>query len=244
MNCNECLEELSTTSLREIPSDSAVMRHCATCPDCARLTTQLREREYDTASVLNNLPPMTSAIGISASAASLSKRRRVGRVVVVLSGVASALIIWAVGATMVVPAMFRSGVMGSPAGGLHTETIHLACLSAEQAADIIHPYVRSRGSTYYTPTSGIHAITVRGTSVEIARSQELIGEFENDARAGCHVDLGSQLRNLEGQLDQAAAEARTERAAERAADRAAAAAKDLEGTSAKPVVAGTPPDKK
>ena len=191
MNCSECLEELATRSLREIPSDSAVMRHCATCPDCARLTTQLREREYETASILNNLPPMSSPVGVAQTAVALSSRRRVGRVVVMLSGVASAIIIWAVGATMVVPVMFRSGVMGSPAGGLHTETIRLTCLSAEQAADIIYPYVRSRGSTFYTPTSGIPAITVRGTSVEIARSQELISEFENDARTGCSVDPGN-----------------------------------------------------
>ncbi|HST06746.1 MAG TPA: hypothetical protein VLJ83_01155 [Gemmatimonadaceae bacterium] len=237
MNCSECLEELATRSLREIPSDSAVMRHCATCPDCARLTTQLREREYDTASILNNLPPMTSSTGVAETAVALSHRRRVGRVVVVLSGVASALIIWAVAATMIFPAMFRSGVMGSPVGGLHTETIRLACLSAEQAADIIHPYVRSRGSTYYTPRSGIHAITVRGTSIEIARAQELIGEFENDARAGCHVDLGSQLRELEGALDGAVAGAR-------AATQAAAAAKDLGGAAARPVIAGTAADKK
>ena len=237
MNCNECLEELATRSLREIPADSAVMRHCATCPDCARLTTQLREREYDTASILNNLPPIVSATGLAETAVALSNRRRVGRVVVTLSGIAGALIVWAVIAMMVAPAMFRSGMMGSPVGGLHTQTIRLACLTAEQAADIIHPYVRSRGSTYYTPTSGIPAITVRGTSVEIARSEELISEFENDARAGCHVDLGSQLRGLQGEIDRAVL-------AGAAARQAAAAAKDIGAAAPSPVIAGTPPNKK
>jgi hypothetical protein len=205
MNCHDCLEELATRSLRELPSDSAVMQHCASCPDCAGLATALREREYDAASVLNNLPPLSSPITVAQTAVGMSNRRRIGRVVVMLSGIAGAIIIWVVGATMVVPAMFRAGILGPNPARLHTETIHLACLSPAQAADIIYPYVRSHGSTFYTPTSGLRAITVRGTSEEVAKSRILIGQFENDAKAVCNLSLAGQVARLKGDLDGALA---------------------------------------
>lgn len=185
MNCQECLEELATTSLRELPADSAIMRHCATCPDCAGLTTRLREREYEAASILNNLPPMSNPITVAEAAVELSRRRRIGRVVVTLSGIAGALIIGFVSSSTVIPAMFRAGVIGVSSTALRTETIPLSCLSPAQAADIINPYVRSRGSVYYTPSSGISAITVRGTADEVARSRNLIHDFENDPAAAC-----------------------------------------------------------
>jgi len=82
MTCEECLSELATGSLREMPPDSAVMLHCATCPDCSRLTTLLRDREYNAANVLNNLPPMSSPITVAETSVRTAHRRRTGRVVV------------------------------------------------------------------------------------------------------------------------------------------------------------------
>jgi hypothetical protein len=183
MTCEECLSELATGSLRELPSDSAVMLHCATCPDCSRLTTLLREREYNAANVLNNLSPMSNPITLAESSVRTAHRRRIGRVVVTLSGAALVITIWIVMATIFVPAMNRADLNTSSA--LRTETIPLSCLSPQQAADIINPYVRSPGSTYYLPTSGISAITVRGNATEVAKSRNLRRDFENDPAAAC-----------------------------------------------------------
>lgn len=205
MTCKECLAALRTESLREMDRDSPVVQHCATCPDCARVTTMLRDKEYETATVLNSLPPMSSPLTVAETAVRTSQRRRVGRLVVMLSGVVGAIIIGIVGATMVVPAMYRAGIMmdndrssdmrGHPADmadhpegmGLRTETIALSCLSPQQAGDIIQPYVQSDESRYYIPGSGISAITVRGTVAELAKSRELIREFEKNPGAACRV---------------------------------------------------------
>lgn len=199
MNCRECLEELSTTSLREMEGDSAVMQHCATCPDCARLTNSLRQREYEAATVLNNLPPMANALSVAETSATLARRRAVGRVVVMTSGVVGAIIIGVVASTMVIPALVRSGMLpGGPApAGLRTETFALNCLSPEQAADIINPYVRSNGSVYYTMRSGIPAITVRATVEELSRTRMLIHDFESNPAAACHHNLGEELKSLQ-----------------------------------------------
>src|SRR6266581_1553447 len=166
MTCEECLSELATGSLREMSGDSTVMQHCATCPDCSRLTTLLRDREYNAANVLNNLPPMSNPITLAEAAVTTAHRRRVGRVVVMISGAALVITIWIAAAVTIFPTMrHNDNVMAT----LRTETIPLSCLSPKQAADIINPYIRSRSSAYYLPSSGISAITVRGTADELAR---------------------------------------------------------------------------
>lgn len=186
MNCNECLAALETESLREMTPDSPVLRHCAACPDCARLTTMLRDKEYETATVLNSLPPMSNPLTIAENAVNMAQRRRVGRVAVMLSGAALVVTLWFVGARIVYPA-FEDGDMG--AVGVRTETIGLTCLSPQQAGDIIEPYIKSQRSRYFTPTSGISTITVRGTPAEVAKSRELIGQFENDPSAACRAPM-------------------------------------------------------
>lgn len=198
MTCEECLSELATGSLREMAADSAVMQHCVTCPDCSRLTTLLRDREYNAANVLNNLPPMSNPITVAETSVRMAHRRRVGQVVVMLTGAALAITIWFTGARILFPAMNQADrIAGST---LRTETIPLQCLSPQQAADIINPYVRSRGSTYYVPSSGISAITVRGNAAEVAKSKDLLLTFESDPAAACRHTVGSDLKMLQDEI--------------------------------------------
>jgi hypothetical protein len=195
MTCEECLSALETESLRDMTADSAVMQHCATCPDCARVTTMVRDREYETATILNSLPPMSNPLLVAETAGLTAHRRRVGGFVVMGSAIVGAVIIWIVGATMVIPALQRTEVIGgTPPGTLRTETMNLSCLSPQQAADIINPYVRSHDSRYYIPGSGIAAITVRGTPDELAKSRNLIREFERNPNAACRIEE-TRLRN-------------------------------------------------
>ena len=191
MNCTEVLATLSTASLRDMTPDSAVMLHCDTCPDCSRVTTLLRDREYEAATVLNGLPPMSNPITVADQAVIASKRRRLGRVAVMISGAALVVTIWIAAALTIIPALNQSDI--NIATTLHTETMQLSCLSPQQAADIINPYVRSHGSTYYIPTTGISAITVRGTRDELAKSRNLIHDFESDPKAACHLPENSLL---------------------------------------------------
>lgn len=188
MTCEEVLATLSTASLRDMTADSAVMAHCDTCLDCARVTTMVREKEYEAATVLNGLLPMSSPITLAEQSVVASKRRRLGRVAVAISGAALAVTIWVVGAMMVIPAMNRAD--DRFATTLRTETIRLSCLTPKQAADVINPYVRSHGSTYYLPSSDISAITIRGTPAELAKSRDLIFEFESDPNAACRTTMG------------------------------------------------------
>lgn len=192
MTCEDCLSALATASLRDMTPDSAVMQHCATCPDCSRVTTVLREKEYETATVLNSLPPMSNPLTVAENAMGIARRRRLGGAIVWMTGAALAVTIWIVAATLVIPALDRGDMR--IASELRTETMPLSCLSPQQAADIINPYVRSHGSVYYLPSSGISAITVRGRPDELAKSRDLIAHFERDPSAACHVTETSLLK--------------------------------------------------
>src|SRR6266480_4648187 len=94
MRCQECLTELATGSLRDLTPESEVMRHCSTCPDCGPLATLLRDREYSAATILNSLPPLSNPISVAETAGMLARRRRVGKVVVFLSGTALVATFW------------------------------------------------------------------------------------------------------------------------------------------------------
>ena len=180
MTCKDCLAALETESLREMTPDSPVMQHCATCPDCARLTTMLRDKEYETATVLNSLPPMSNPLTVAEAAVRTAQRRRAGRVAVMISGAALVATLWIVGATIVLPA-FDDGHVG---GELRTETIPLTCLSPEQAGDIINLYVRSDGSYFSVPRSGISAITVRARPNELPWMRKKTSCENRSARPG------------------------------------------------------------
>jgi hypothetical protein len=198
MTCEQCLSELAAGSLREIAPDSAVMQHCVTCPDCSRLTTLLRDREYNAANVLNNLPPMSNPITVAETSVRTAQRRRVGQVVVMLTGAVLVITIWLAAAKIFYPAMNRAD--GIASSTLRTETIPLQCLSPLQAGDIVNPYVRSPGSSLYANNTGISAITVRGTAAEVAKSKDLIAKFESDPAAACRHTVGSDLKMLEGEI--------------------------------------------
>ena len=184
MTCAECLSTLATASLRDITPDSPILAHCSTCPDCSRVTTLLRSREYDAANLLNSLPPMSNPITVAEASIDMARRRRLGRIAVMVSGAALAITIAVAAQLTVIPAMNRDEASHSTR--LLTELIPLACLSPEQAAEIISPHLRSNGSVYYVPTSGIAAITVRGTRDEVAKSRELIDQFQYTNGAACH----------------------------------------------------------
>jgi hypothetical protein len=185
MNCQECLAVLETGSLRELMPDSPVYAHASTCVDCARVTTLLRDREYEAATMFNNLRPASHPATIAESAIALSRRRRLGKIITMLTGTALAATIWLAAQFTFIPMMNRADAINAQT--LHTETIALHCLSPEQASDIINPYVRSHGSAYFVPSSGLGAITVRGTLGEISKSREIISEFEDDASAACRA---------------------------------------------------------
>jgi hypothetical protein len=142
---------------------------------------------------------MSNPIAVAEASVLTAHRRRVGGVVVMLSGAALVFTIWFTAATLILPAMRSNNPAMST---LLTETIPLSCLSPQQAADIVDPYLRTHGSLYFIPRSGISAITVRGSAAQLRKSKDLIREFETDPNAACRVSPAGRARTLPGAQDQ------------------------------------------
>lgn len=189
MTCAEALSALSIASLRDMGPDSPIMQHCAECPECSRVTTMVREQEYEAATTLNGLPPMSDPAALAEQSVISSARRRKGRIAVMLSGAALIATVWIALWLTIIPALNNADA--SHLMTLRTETVQLSCMSPQQAGDIISPYVRSHGSTFYVPSSGIRAITIRGNADEIRNARRVIDQFESDPAAACRVPTGS-----------------------------------------------------
>jgi hypothetical protein len=116
-----------------------------------------------------------------------------GRVAVLISGAALVATVWIAAWLTIIPALDVGDARRIASVRLHTETLPLTCLSPQQAADIINPYIRGHGSAYYIPSTGISAITVRATWEELSKARNLIHDFESDPKAACHVHEGSLL---------------------------------------------------
>ena len=145
----------------------------------------VRAQEYEAATILNNLRPMSDPVALAQHSVASSRRRKMGTVAVVITGAALVATTWIAASLTIIPALNKAD--SRQAASLRTETIPLSCLSPQQAGDIISPYVRSQGSSFYVPNSGIRAITVRGNVYEISSAREIIGQFENDPGAACRI---------------------------------------------------------
>jgi hypothetical protein len=114
-----------------------------------------------------------------------------GQVAVIATGTALVATIWIAASLTIIPQLNHADAR--LAAEQRTETMQLTCLSPEQAGGIISPYVRSHGSTYYIPSGGLSAITVRGTGDELAKSRDLIAQFETDPGAACRLQGGPDV---------------------------------------------------
>ena len=113
---------------------------------------------------------------------------------VTLTAIALGISIWFAADTMI--PHFGGAIIGeNPA--LRTETIPLTCLSPQQAAELINPYVRSNGSTYYIAPTGIAAVTVRASQVELNQVHEVLRNFDTGRNGTCHTNPTMNFGELE-----------------------------------------------
>lgn len=175
IGCRECLSAASTADLGDMQPPSAIGLHCATCPDCARVITEVRDRETQIASALGQLR-MTGYPAMLAEQAVASSRRLTARfwrgglfaafVTTAMVGIANGLI----------PAYERE-VQIALGGDMVTETIKLSCITPQQASDLATPLLRSGKPALYTARD-ISAVTVRGVRREFAAAKAAIKEFD------------------------------------------------------------------
>jgi len=161
--CAECLSALSTTRLSEIPRDSQVAAHVATCPSCSRLVTDMKYADERLALALDSSLPQTPPAQIADNAmisqAELEDRRSVAK--------------WfrrglAVAAGVLAVMFFRTdtGKYLIGADDFERQTIQLHCISSEDALSLATPYLRSSKGRIYR-AGDLRMVTVQGQAQEV-----------------------------------------------------------------------------
>lgn len=173
MTCAECLSAVLVADYPDMDAASPVGLHCATCPDCTRVVTQVRERERNVASMLEGvrMSALPSVVGREALVAS---RRRIARrwrmiLIAALGATASFGIV-----REIVPRL--RGDMGT-SDPVVTMTLQLKCITSSQASDLATPYLRSKQPAIYE-AKGLSAVTLRGASIEVEQARRAIEEFD------------------------------------------------------------------
>lgn len=175
--CAECLSVLTTTRLSDIPRDSSVSQHVATCPTCSRLVTDMMYADQKLALTLDSsiphTPPDTVASNAILTETELEDRRSVAK--------------WFRGGLVAVAVLvglifFRSDVGKYVSGNddITQQTIVLKCISSQAAMDLAIPYLRSNKARIYR-AGDLSMVTVRGHAQEVETALSQIERAERDA---------------------------------------------------------------
>ena len=159
--CNESLRALSTMKLAEIPADSAIAAHIASCPNCSRLVTEMQYADQRLSATLDSSIPITPPTVLSANALSRSEmdhRESVAK--------------WfrrglAVAAGVLVVFFLRSepGRYMTGADDFQQQRLELTCLSRERAMELAVPELHSRRGRIFRTAGG--TVTVEGKADEV-----------------------------------------------------------------------------
>lgn len=171
-SCAECLTSLATTRIADIDRNSALVAHCMTCENCARVASDLRVAEQRLAVTLAELRPQSLSETVASEAIlgfERSRRRTTARL---FRGALAMLALLILGTFV--------NEKRAPRPALETQTITLKCLSPEAASTVVTPYLRSSGSAVWS-ISGLHAITIRAVHVELERAISQIDAIQSQS---------------------------------------------------------------
>jgi hypothetical protein len=177
VNCQECLEALSTASITELEQNKPVRLHYSACAECSRVVRLVANGERDLAAVLNGIPSRVVATVTAETAIAVAARKKTARILSIVFAALVVVILWATWMQVIVPSIEVAAELSR--SKLITETTELRCISPEQAGDLISPYVRSNGSAYYIVKAPVNTITVRATREEMINVRILLTRFDN-----------------------------------------------------------------
>jgi hypothetical protein len=202
MTCAECMDALLVVDLRrrlenargesESGGEADIAQHTAGCEQCARAMAVVRSGEESLAERLSLDGARLQAAGLLAQHAQHRVRReRLVRWIVMPTVVLGFI----VGLTLLVTSSAGLRRYFLPPPTVETRTFTLTCLSGEQAASLLQPYLprpenplwQAEAFDVRAAGGGIRAVTVRAPRVTLASVPGLLATFERDPRAACRT---------------------------------------------------------
>jgi hypothetical protein len=200
VTCAECTDALLEADLTSADAESErrlspispqAREHIATCSRCGGIAGVLLESQNALSDALETRGDQNPD-ALAASVYRRYRRERVVRRVVVPVGIlalvlAAAIFVGNFGRTL--QSFF------APPPPVQTVTFSLNCLSAQQAATLLRPYLPRPQNPMWQAESfdvapaggGIKAVIVRAPEEVIAQVPELLARFESDPQAACRL---------------------------------------------------------
>ena len=171
MNCNDYLWLLEKLPADEV--DSRVAReHVAACPECGRVTRIVAARERESLAV---------SPGERVASALVAARHRKVRLYY-RAGLALAITASAFGLAWARQSRHSTGPVVR-------ETFLLQCLSPEQAAEVLRPYVGASGRLWFNPRSPLGVLNAEVSPDVMAAIRSVIDRYDNPDHAQCTVGV-------------------------------------------------------
>jgi len=179
MNCNDYLAMLETLPVEELAYGHA-REHAAQCRDCDRVTRVVAERERNMRLAFDDVQSFLPSAQVAVHALERSRRQRIARFYQWGLGIAMAASLPLFVVTRRIrPSIARAGV---------TETFRLQCLSPDQAAEVIRPYISPAGRIWIPPNS-LGLITVQTFPQEMQKARSVLDRYDNPSESRCAVGI-------------------------------------------------------
>lgn len=179
IECRDCIKLLGESRLTDFGSGSAVLTHCATCPDCGRLREEIRYAERRLAIGLNESGPGIDSFDVAGIAIQSSEMRRRRRIARWLQGGLG------LGACAIFGVFMATHIDSPSSSRLQTEVVDLQCLTEAEAVSVVTPVLRSSGSVVYHHDD-LKLITLRARPAEMHAAIETVRGL--DARQCARMD--------------------------------------------------------
>ena len=191
MTCDDYNRLVMTRSWSELREGEAI-EHTSGCARCSQLREILERAQAQLEFAMNAAQSSIHPNVLADRAMVGSRLRSVERWLLIFPILLFSLVVW-LGMRGLPQSTVELLTGRRPLPAVMTSTIALRCLSAEQARELVRPYLNHNQSIVVGTIGSTQTLTLRGTAQEIEQTKKVVEQFEAHPAAACR-DLQRKLK--------------------------------------------------
>ena len=190
MTCDDYNRLVMTRSWSELREGEAI-EHTSGCARCSQLRKILERAQAQLEFAMNAAQSSIHPNVLADRAMVGSRLRSVERWLLIFPILLFSLVVWL--GMRGLPQSTVELLTGRRPLPVMTSTIALRCLSAEQARELVRPYLNHNQTIVVGAIGSTQTLTLRGTAQEIEQTKKVVEQFEAHPAAACR-DLQTKLK--------------------------------------------------